>query len=132
MLLGAPVVQLCTAVMWEGYGIIEKLKKDLITFMGWHGFESISDFLGKGRKLVVAHAELDRSLKFTAQINQSNCIGCGKCVTCCADAGHQAVELCKDVAKVTESRCVGCSLCAHICPRGAISLCSEKAISSTN
>lgn len=121
MLLGAPVMQVCTAVMWEGYGIIAKLQKDLRTFMDWHGFESVNDFLGKGCELVVAHADLNREYRLVAKIDQKKCVTCKKCMICCNDAGHQAIEL-HDHQLAVGERCTGCSLCLQVCSRQAISL----------
>lgn len=122
MLLGAPIVQVCTAVMWEGYGIVSRLRQELMTFMSWHRFSCINDFLGKGLELVVSHAELDHSYHPAVRVDRERCAACGKCMTSCTDAGHQALELRDGRIHVDESRCVGCSLCMHVCTRGAIQL----------
>jgi len=56
--------------------------------------------------------------RFTAQVDEESCIGCGSCVERCFFA---ALKL-NDVVYVEESKCMGCGVCTVICPTEAIRL----------
>jgi dihydropyrimidine dehydrogenase (NAD+) subunit PreA len=45
--LGASAVQICTAVMWEGFQLIEKLNSGLTKYLEKMGFESLKEIQGK-------------------------------------------------------------------------------------
>ncbi len=45
--LGASAVQICTAVMLDGYQIINRLTKGMDSYLQNHGMSSISDLIGK-------------------------------------------------------------------------------------
>jgi len=45
--LGASAVQLCTAVMWEGFQIIYKLTNGLERFLRKNNFDALTDIIGK-------------------------------------------------------------------------------------
>jgi len=60
MLLGAGTVQICTAVMWNGYGIIEKLVAGLSKYVEEKGFTNVSGMVGHANALVAdSIADLD-------------------------------------------------------------------------
>jgi dihydropyrimidine dehydrogenase (NAD+) subunit PreA len=120
LLLGAPLVQVCTAVMVEGVGIVERMEKELGEFMGWHGFDTISQFLGKVEPQVGTFADLDPGYRVRAEIDTDGCIGCGDCVTSCRDAGYQAVALSNEKATIDGEKCQGCSLCFQVCENDAV------------
>jgi dihydropyrimidine dehydrogenase (NADP+)/dihydropyrimidine dehydrogenase (NAD+) subunit PreA len=58
ILLGADTVQVCTGVMKHGYGMIKKMKDDLLSFMARHNFERINDFKGHSLQYFTTHADL--------------------------------------------------------------------------
>jgi dihydropyrimidine dehydrogenase (NAD+) subunit PreA len=45
--LGASAVQICTAVMWEGFQLIDKLNSGLTKYLEKMGFESLKEIQGK-------------------------------------------------------------------------------------
>jgi dihydropyrimidine dehydrogenase (NAD+) subunit PreA len=47
MALGASAVQLCTAVMWEGFQLIDKLTTGLERYLIKHNFEVLSSIVGR-------------------------------------------------------------------------------------
>ena len=122
MLLGAALVQICTAVMLKGYGIISQLKNELITFMKFHKFSKIEDFRELGHKRIRQFAKLDQSYNVKALVDPEKCSGCRRCYVSCRDSGHFAIEMQDNLAVVTHEKCVGCSLCHHVCPNNAISM----------
>lgn len=91
MLLGAGCVQLCTAVMHHGFGIIESLRAGLLAWMSEQGHARIADFVGASAGRVVPWSELDASRRVVAQIDQDTCINCGLCHVSCEDGCYQAI-----------------------------------------
>jgi dihydropyrimidine dehydrogenase (NAD+) subunit PreA len=120
ILLGASNLQICSAVMEQGYGIIGALKDGLLRYMEAKGFESIDDFCGLSLPHIVKHNELDRGVRGMARVQTDRCIGCGRCVSSCRDNGYRAITVEDKTAVVNPSRCDGCGLCTQICPVGCI------------
>jgi len=117
LLVGARNVQFCTAVMKEGFRIIDQLKDGLSVFMERHGFEKVSDFIGRSLPFIATHDQLPNVSKGLSVIDWKKCIHCGLCYVACRDGGHMAIELDKKRRPlVDEEKCVGCGLCACVCP----------------
>lgn len=120
ILLGATSVQVCTAVMHFGFGIIRDLKSGLERYMDEKGFATLDDFRGKALPNVKHWEDLNLKYKVTASINESKCIGCQLCYTACEDGAHQAITLSSDPANripsIIDENCVGCNLCSLVCP----------------
>ncbi len=130
MLLGASTVQVCTAVMHYGFGIIRELAAGLSDYMDSKGFSKVSEFVGKALMNTVPWEDLNLNYEVIAKIDSRKCIGCMLCYTACEDGAHQAIGLRKNGSRVPyiiESNCVGCNLCSLICPvEGCISMVERK------
>ena len=127
ILLGAGSLQVCTAVMHYGFGIVREMKAGLEQFMIEKGFENIDDFKGKALPNVTEWKHLNINYKTIANIDASKCIGCDLCYIACDDGAHQAIKLDKTngnrIPEIIEENCVGCNLCALACPvEGCISM----------
>lgn len=120
ILLGAKNVQVCTAVMHYGFGIIREMTDGLTRYMSDKGFETIEDMLGKALPNVQHWEDLNLNFKVVANINANKCIGCQLCYTACEDGAHQAIGLDTDTNNrkpyIIEENCVGCNLCSLVCP----------------
>ena len=118
ILVGSSTVQVCTAVMFRGYKIVEKMKEELAAYMEEKGFESVAEMRGYILPKITAHEELDFAYKVTAAIDEALCSKCGLCYTACMDGGWQAIEMeSREVyPRVLVEKCDGCSLCLQVCP----------------
>jgi dihydropyrimidine dehydrogenase (NAD+) subunit PreA len=117
LMVGASTVQLCTAVMYNGYRIIEDLKSGLKNYLVDKGYNSVQRILRLALPKIVLHEELDRIYNVIAEIDRKKCVRCGLCYLVCKDAGYQAIELDRDRWPLVDSeKCDGCSLCFHRCP----------------
>ncbi len=119
ILLGATSVQVCTAVMHYGFGIVREMEEGLIKFMDERGYNTIYDFAGKALPNVTEWKELNLKYDVKAKINEDKCIGCDLCYIACDDGAHQAIALPtngKRIPSIIEENCVGCNLCSLVCP----------------
>ena len=120
ILLGATSVQVCTAVMHYGFGIVREMEAGLLQFMDDKGYNTIYDFAGKALPNVTEWKHLNLKHKVVAEINSSKCVGCELCYIACDDGAHQAIVLSEDrsirIPNIVEENCVGCNLCALVCP----------------
>ncbi|MBX2981089.1 MAG: NAD-dependent dihydropyrimidine dehydrogenase subunit PreA [Flavobacteriales bacterium] len=120
ILLGATSVQVCTAVMHYGFGIIRELLPGLERYMDDKGFKNIEAMRGKALPNILHWEDLNLKYKVVADINKDKCIGCQLCYTACEDGAHQAIALSSDPTDrkptIIEENCVGCNLCAIVCP----------------
>ena len=116
LLLGAGTLQLCTAVMRDGFGIIGNLLSGIDRFMEEKGFSCIPDMIGKCLDTFEDHEKLDRSGKRIAVRDEERCVGCGKCFTACQNNGYGAIRMEGKHPVIDPERCRGCGFCTLACP----------------
>ena len=122
LLLGASTLQVCTAVLRFGIGIIQELTKGLAGWMKDMGFQSMTDVIGRSLPYLVEHSQLPRGIQFVAHIRSEVCDGCGICYTACRAGGHEAISYVEGSPQVNTSQCIGCGLCRAMCSINAIIL----------
>jgi dihydropyrimidine dehydrogenase (NAD+) subunit PreA len=92
MLLGATGLQVCTAVMHRGFGVVKAITRGLENWMKQKGFETIDQIVGKATPRIKHWGDLDLNYKVVAKINESTCIHCGICYASCEDGCYQAID----------------------------------------
>ena len=120
ILLGASTVQVCTAVMHYGFGIIREIIPGFEKYMNEKGFATVDQMVGKALPNIKHWEDLNLKYKVVADINEDKCIGCQLCYTACEDGAHQDIGLSDDPLNrkphIIEENCVGCNLCSLVCP----------------
>jgi dihydropyrimidine dehydrogenase (NAD+) subunit PreA len=127
--LGCGSVQVCTAVMHHGFGIVTAMIDGLTTFLEEKGMSDVSDLQGKALSYYKDWGELDMNYKVVADINEEICIGCKKCFTACNDGAYQAIapgkaetKAGKSIPEILKDKCKGCNLCSLVCPVNCITM----------
>jgi dihydropyrimidine dehydrogenase (NAD+) subunit PreA len=92
ILLGATSLQVCTAVMHRGFGVIKAMARGLSQWMDKKNFPTLADARAKSVPRIKTWGELDLNYKVVAEINESTCIHCGICYASCEDGCYQAID----------------------------------------
>lgn len=117
--LGAGSVQVCTAVMHYGFGIVRDLIAGVSQYMVEKNYGSIEEMVGKAVPNVRSWENLNLNYKVVAEIDSDKCVECQLCYIACEDGAHQAIGLPNDdtrIPYIIEENCVGCNLCSIVCP----------------
>ncbi len=120
ILLGAGSVQICTAVMKNGFDIINNLVSGLNKYLDEKGFANIEEIRGKALSNTTNWEDLNLNYKIVASINKDKCTGCKKCFISCDEGAYQAISLPEDkkntIPIIKIEKCTGCNLCSLVCP----------------
>jgi dihydropyrimidine dehydrogenase (NAD+) subunit PreA len=115
--LGAGNVQVCTAAMTYGFGIIKELTAGLSLYLDQKGFASVDQLVRRAVPNVTDWQYLNLNHVTKARIDQDLCIKCGRCYAACEDTSHQAIAMNPGrVFEVIDAECVACNLCVNVCP----------------
>lgn len=119
IMLGATTVQVCTSIMWNGWGQVGKILKGLEEFMDRKGYRSIEDFRGIALPYITTIEELAKEPPRFAIIDTGLCNNCDICSRVCF---YGAIHQEDGRTWADKATCDGCGLCAQWCPVGAIEL----------
>lgn len=124
--VGSDIVQICTEVMINGYGIINNLKSGLLKYLEDKGMDSIADLKNIAVSKIISHESLNKKYHLYPSIDDEKCVKCGKCVNICSESEHHALNKNDNCIDVDKDLCEGCSLCSHICPTNAVTMKTKK------
>jgi dihydropyrimidine dehydrogenase (NAD+) subunit PreA len=121
MMVGATIVQLGTAIIWNGYTVVQDILNGIESFMERKGYESPEGFVGIALKHIITTEEMAMRPPVVSAVNGDVCIGCGNCAKVC---GYEAIEVQADKQppKILIDKCDGCGLCVQVCPTCGLKL----------
>jgi dihydropyrimidine dehydrogenase (NAD+) subunit PreA len=125
-MVGASTVQLCSAVMFKGYKLIDSLRDGVSDYLLKKGFSSVKDIVGYVLPKIKSLEKLDFSYWIIPELDASKCTKCGLCYLACTDAGFGAIKLRGGLPTFDKKRCDGCGLCAQVCRVRALTLKPRK------
>ena len=115
--LGCGNVQVCTAAMTYGFKVVQEMISGLSQWMDEKGHTTIQDFMGAAIPNTTDWKNLNLNYIAKAEINQDDCISCGRCYAACEDTSHQAIAMSDDrTFTVIDAEFVACNLCFEVCP----------------
>ncbi|MBN7773655.1 dihydroorotate dehydrogenase [Clostridium aminobutyricum] len=119
IMLGASAVQVGTAVMLHGHGIISEMIHDLETWERKNGITSIKNIRGKALRNLKSFDEM-KVEPVTCTTNDQICEeGCNQCIHSCL---YGAIKRRDKNVLVNENLCGGCGLCNDVCPTNKLTL----------
>ena len=123
VMLGATTVQVCTSVMWHGYGYFRTLLRGLSDYLKREGLDSLETIRGKTLPYIVTIDELAKRPAKVAQVDPAKCLNLtkGGCELCGQVCFYGAIDFAPRL-KLSPPECDGCGLCVEICPVGALTL----------
>lgn len=122
MAVGAGLVQVCSAVMLNGFGMVDAMKRELLAYMDRKGFGSLDEIVGRSLPRLTVSSQLDYSAKKMAVVDFERCNGCALCYRACDSGGFEAIRMVNKLPVIDTNLCDGCGLCPSVCPSEAINL----------
>ena len=121
IMVGASVIQVCTAVMWKGFSVGKRMYEGLQKFMRDKGYQNVSEIRGISLPYF-AREPVPMKRKPHAYIDQALCSRCGACHVACREGAFDAIRRIRGTYKVNQRVCDGCGLCRVVCPQGAMEI----------
>ena len=123
IMLGATTVQICTSIMWQGYGHFQTLLKGLEGYMEAEKIESLDAIRGKTLPYITTIDEVSKRPPLVSKVDPEKCTNLkkGGCELCGKVCFYGAIEFSPRL-KIIEKNCDGCNLCVELCPVGALRL----------
>lgn len=123
IMLGATTVQLCTSIMWKGYGHFQTILKGLREYLEDEDLESLAAVRGKALPHITTIDEVAKRPPLVSHVDPERCTNLkrGGCELCGKVCFYGAIEFSPRL-KLKAEKCDGCNLCVEICPAGALQL----------
>jgi len=118
IMCGADFVQICTATMIKGFGIVADIVKNIKNFMEEKKYTDYRDFRDIVASRITPTTELTL-YRGNAVVEDEKCTGCEMCLS----IGHcYAITFENKKAKIMVDDCTGCGTCTDVCPAGAVTM----------
>ncbi len=119
MMLGASSVQIGTAIMLEGYDVINRLNNDLMKWVDESKYDNIQEITGKALSGIKPFEALKVEPYIAALKETCNDMACSKCIPSCV---YDAITIKENQIDIEPENCNGCGLCISTCPKNIIDL----------
>lgn len=135
LLAGATTVQVCSAIYLEGFEIIERLNRKLLSYLQQHDLEKPADLKGIAAKKIKTMAQVDRATRQKAQIRSG---GTAPCTGACP-AGQEAAGYITLIAQGRDEEALELirrtnpfpAICGRVCHRPCEAQCTRGKIDET-
>jgi len=121
LLVGAKTVQVVSAILRHGHGVIGKLNRGLIAYMERHGYETIEDFRGIASQRILGINEVDRRQRVIAQITRRGAPPCDAAcplgVNACGYVTLIGEGKYEEAAALARERNPLSAVCGYVCDR---------------
>jgi len=123
IMLGATTVQICTSIMWQGYGHFQTILNGLEKYMETEKLSSLEQIRGKTLAFIATIDEVSERPPLVSRVDPERCTNLqkGGCELCRPVCFYGAIEFSPRL-KLKPQNCDGCNLCVEICPMGALRL----------
>ena len=122
ILLGASTVQVGTAVMLEGYGVIDRLVGECRKYLARKRLE-LKGLRAKSLPYLVSSSEIEALVQSrSAAVDVNRCTLCGICIEPCRVGATKALSIDEARLVVDPQLCTGCGLCVLVCPFDALTV----------
>ncbi len=119
IMLGASTVQIGTATMLQGKGVIREIADEMDKWMKSHKYRSVEEIRGRALVNLKSFDEMKYE-PFVSTVTGVACReNCDQCVRTCM---YDAIVKAGNTVKIDRSKCVGCGLCTFVCPEKKLSL----------
>jgi dihydropyrimidine dehydrogenase (NAD+) subunit PreA len=128
VMLGATTVQICTSIMWQGYGHFQTILRGLKDYLDRENLSSLKAVQGKALPYIVTIDEASKRPPLVVQVDPAKCINLtkGRCEACGKVCFYGGIEFSPKLILKSQN-CDGCNLCVEICPVSALRLGTPKA-----
>ena len=123
IMLGATTVQICTSIMWQGYGHFQTILEGLAGYLDREKLASLDAVRGKTLPYIGTIEEASQLPPLVSRVDAALCTNLkkGGCEACGKVCFYGAIEFSPRLTLKPE-KCDGCNLCVEICPTGALHL----------
>lgn len=119
LMLGASAVQVGTAVMIHGPGVLTKITEDLRRWMELKHYDAVSQIRGAALKNLKSFDEMKIEPATSTASGTPCTVDCRQCSQVCM---YHAITKKDEEIVVDKDLCVGCGLCICICPAKKLKL----------
>ncbi len=114
LLAGASTVQIGTLIYLKGFQVVQEILQGIENYLEKENVSSLAALRGRAVQNFLSLDAADRSKKYVARVNDSECTHCRRCAPVCI---YGALSFKGEVPEIDPALCDGCGLCSQVCPK---------------